>query len=706
MQNKSRKFGMPELGLEVEIGKFARQAHGAAWIKHGNSIVLSTAVASEPKEFMGFFPLTVEYRERTSAAGKIPGGYVKREGKLSDAEILTSRLIDRPIRPLFPADYFSEVQLLSTVYSSDGSFPTGVLALIGSSLALTISEIPFLGPIGAVSASMINGTWKFNPTHEEELKADSSIIIAGTKAGICMVEGHCNNVAEENLIDLLFDAHVIIKKQIDWQLAIREELGVAPLATATEKPLNLDEWEKKVGDIIPNSSLENLFGKTKEERGMAMDAIKSMVHEQFSHEISAGQVSSSIINFCFDNVIKKKLPDLIAQKNIRIDGRKLDEVRPISTEVGLLPCVHGSSLFTRGETQALASITLGTAQDAQKVDTLHGETQERSFMLHYNFPPFATGEVRMMRAVGRREIGHGYLAETSFLNVLPSQEEFPYTIRSVVDVLESNGSSSMATVCSTTMALMDAGVPIKGMVAGIAMGLVKDSSQNYHILTDILGTEDALGLMDFKVTGTEEGIMAFQLDIKDKVGLTKELFIKALQQAKQARLFILGEMKKVMSQARQEISKLAPRVLSFKVPQDKIGTIIGPGGKMIKEIVTQTETQIDIDDDGIVRVYSKDGDSAKKAEKWIRLLIGEVEPGAVFNGTIKKIAEFGMFVELVPGKEGLVHVSTMAKNVQRSFANTYKPSDKLVVKVIACDQETGRIRLVAPELKNAQEDAK
>lgn len=699
MQIKPKKFSLPELGLEVEINKFARQAHGAAWIKQGKNVVLSTAVATEPKEFMGFFPLTVEYREKASAAGKIPGGYVKREGKLSDAEVLTSRLIDRPIRPLFPANYFNEVQLLSSVYSADGSFPTGVLATIGSSLALTISDIPFLGPIGAVSASMVNGKWKLNPSYEEEKSSDSNVIIAGTKAGICMVEGHCNSVAEEELVEVLFEAHEMIKKQVDWQLSIKKEIGKEDSMPA-EDAVDLDSWEAKISEIVTPDKLAPLFGQAKKIRKEALDKIKQTVTDQFSDDIGAGTVSSTIVNFCFQNVVKKILPDIIAEKNMRIDGRKLDEVRDISTEVGLLPCSHGSAVFTRGETQAIASITLGTAQDAQRVDILHEDEQtERAFMLHYNFPPFSTGEVRFMRAVGRREIGHGYLAETSFYNVLPSQEKFPYTIRSLVDVLESNGSSSMATVCSTTMALMDTGVPIKDMVAGIAMGLIKDSSSQYHVLTDILGEEDAMGLMDFKVTGTDKGIMAFQLDIKDKVGLPRELFVTALTQAKKARLHILGEMRKVMTQPRGEVSELAPRVSSFKIPQDKIGAVIGPAGKNIKEIVAQTETQVDIDDDGTVRLYAKSSNNAKNAERWIRILIGEIETDSVFDGIVRKVVDFGVFVELVPGKEGLVHISTIAKNRQATLGDDITNGDKLIVKVTAYDKDSGRIRLVAPDLK-------
>ena len=695
----SKKFSLPQFNLEVEIGKFARQAHGSAWIRCGNNIVLSTAVsAKNTKDFGGFLPLTVEYRERTSAAGKIPGGYMKREGKLSDSEVLISRLIDRPIRPLFPHNYFDELQLLSTVYSSDGKFPTSILAIIGSSLALTISNIPFMGPVGAVQAAKIDGKWKFHLSYEEQsTTADSSIVIAGTKNGICMVEGHCNNIKENELIDLLFEAHELIKQQINWQLEIQAELNVQKIET--QSTIDWDLWTKKVNDFATEASIETVFAPSKEDRGIAMDNLRSKLLENFAEEIKAGSVQSSVLLFLLDSRLKEVIPSLMTKKNVRVDGRRFDEVREILSEVKTLPCVHGSSWFQRGETQALASITLGTGQDAQKVDSLIGGVQERSFMLHYNFPPFATGEVKPMRGTGRREIGHGFLAETSFKNVLPSQEKFPYTIRSVVDVLESNGSSSMATVCSTTLGLMDAGVPISAMVSGVAMGMVRDSAGNAHILTDILGMEDGLGLMDFKVTGTEAGIMAFQLDIKDKVGLSKELLTKALEQARIGRLHILNEMKKTMQAPRSELSSLAPRVFAFKVPQDKIGAIIGPSGKNIKEIVAKTGTQIDIEDDGTVKIYSKDGASAAEAENWIKTLIGEVEVGAVYVGTIRRFTEFGIFVELVAGKDGLVHISTISKNKQRTIEKDYRLNDKLTVKVVAYDRDTGRVRLVAPELE-------
>lgn len=691
-------FRLPELELEIEVGKYARQANGSVWIKSGNNIVLATAVASkEAREFMGFFPLTVEYRERPSAAGRIPGGFIKREGRLSDSEVLTSRLIDRPIRPLFPQFYFNEVQILCTVFSADGKFPIGVLSIIGASAALSLSDIPFLGPIGAVHLSKIDGKWQFNTNYELAEKSDADIVIAGTQQGICMVEGHCNEAQESELIDLFAQAHDIIKKQVEWQLEIQAELKVEK--NKFEDSFDWEGWKGKVKAFVPPSFIDNFFCASKTDRSKAIGDLEKQLVSHFASDIQSGAIGKSVLVYLFDSLIKEYLPDVVGKRKIRLDGRPFDQVRPIFSEVGLLPCVHGSAFFQRGETQALASLTLGTAQDAQKVETILGGVQERTFMLHYNFPPFSTGEVKPIRGVSRRDIGHGYLAESSFLNVLPSQDEFPYTIRTVVDVLESNGSSSMATVCATTLAMMDAGVPIKKMISGAAMGLLRDSSGEYYVLTDILGDEDALGLMDFKVTGSETGIMAFQLDIKDKVGLPREVLEKALEQARQARLFILGEMKKVLDAPREQLSELAPRVVSVMVPQDKIGAIIGPAGKVIKEIVAKTGAQIDIEDSGRVRIYSRTSESAAEAVSWIRILGGDLEPGMVFEGTIRRMIEFGIFVELVPGKEGLVHISTISRDKQRDLDRNYRSGDKLQVRVVAYDRETDRIRLVAPDLE-------
>ena len=693
----SKVFKLESQNLEVEIGKFARQADGAVWITSGKNVVLSTVVASkEEKDFIGFFPLTVEYRERTSAVGKIPGGYIKREGRLRDAEVLVSRLIDRPIRPLFPKFYFNEVQLISTVYSADNTFPTSILALIGSSLALTISsEIPFLGPIGAVKVGRVKGEWKFDLGAESNVDSDVELFVAGTKDGICMVEGHCNALSEAELIEAFFLAHEKIRAQVDWQLEIQKELNVKKVDKQSD--FNWELWTKKVKEYFEKDFYEKLFVSSKAELNSVMSELQKELLQHFAKDIESGIISKSIILFLLDSYLKEILPDVIAKKNSRFDGRNFDEVRPIWADVGLLPCTHGSAVFQRGETQALASLTLGTAQDAQKVESLNG-AYERTFMLHYNFPPLATGEVKPMRGVGRREIGHGYLAERSLLNVIPSQDKFPYTIRSVVDLLESNGSSSMATVCSTTLALMDAGVPIGDLVSGIAMGLIKDSFGKFHILTDILGIEDAFGLMDFKITGTVKGIMAVQMDIKAKSGLTKDIFQKALEQARVGRLHILDIMKKVIDSPRKELSELAPRVSSFKIAVDKIGFVIGPGGKTIKEIIAATNTQIDLEDDGTVKIYSQVAGDASKAVSWIKTLVGEIEIGTVFEGIIRRITDFGIFVELVPGKDGLVHISSIARDKQRDVSKRFKPGDKLTVKVTDFDVETGRVRLIAKDL--------
>lgn len=693
-----RTFKLESAGLEVEIGKYAKQADGAVWIKAGNNIVLSTVVATkEPKDFMGFFPLTVEYREKTSSAGKFPGGFFKREGRLSDHEILISRLIDRPVRPLFPTSYFNEVQLISTVFSYDGDFPSDILAIIGSSLALTIaSNIPFMGPIGAVQACKLGDKWVFNSSYKDLLKSKSHIVIAGTMDGICMVEGYANNISEDELTTLIFDAHKLIKEQVEWQLKVKKELEVVDQNISSD--IDWMTWENKVKDFFPKDFTNALFVVDKVERDLITSKMQSDLLDNFTKDIEARNIDKSIIVYLFNKLLKDKLPDTIIEKGLRVDGRKFDEVRQISVEVGNLPCAHGSSLFTRGQTQALASVTLGTAQDVQIVEHLSGGTIEKKFMLHYNFPPFSTGEVRPMRGVGRREIGHGYLAEKSFSNVLPENSKFPYTIRIISDVLESNGSSSMATVCATTMAMLDGGIPLADMVSGVAMGLIRGSKGQFRVLTDILGMEDALGLMDFKVTGTEKGIMAVQMDIKAKSGLTQDVLKQALAQAKIGRLHILGKMKEIMTEPRKEISKFAPRIMTLKIPIDKIGAIIGPAGKTIKEIIAKTETQIDISDDGTVAIYSKDTESGNKAKAWIKILSGDIEVGATYQGIIRRFADFGIFVELVPGKDGLLHVSQIDNELKRDLQKKYQIGDTLEVKVLSADMDSGRISLMSPEL--------
>ncbi|MDQ5890831.1 MAG: polyribonucleotide nucleotidyltransferase [Candidatus Dependentiae bacterium] len=699
----SKTFKLPEAGLEVVVGKFAGQADGAAWMKHGDNVVLATAVTStSDREFMGFLPLTVEYREKTSAAGRIPGGYIKREGRLSDTEVLTSRVIDRTVRPLFPADFFNEVQLMVAVYSADGKFPLSVLSIISSSIALSLSSMPFLGPIGAVLACRVDGKIVFNLGIEEDATSDTHILIAGNRDGICMVEGNCELLSEDEMVGIFLAAHEEIKKQVLWQDGIIAECGKPKTRTPSKfdwqhHQAQVDAW------VAGNGVAESFFGASKQEQSVQIKHKKELFREAFSKHTEEHGVPNTVLSYMFDVAIKEQLPDLIVKKGHRFDGRGMDDVRAISSEVALLPQVHGSALFQRGQTQALACVTLGTAQDAQKVERLVEGVQERSFMLHYNFPPFSVGEARPVRSVGRREIGHGYLAENSFIKVMPTQTDFPYTVRVVVDILECNGSSSMATTCATTLALMDAGVPLKEMVAGIAMGLVKDSSDNYHVLTDLLGSEDALGLMDFKVTGSDKGIRAIQMDIKAKKGLSRELLQTALVRAKGAREYILEEMRKTLSAPRPEISDRAPKVTQLNIPVDKIGVVIGPSGKVIKEIIAQTDTQIDIEDDGSVRIYAKDTSAARRAEQWIRVLVGDIQDGAVFNGVIKRFAEFGLFVELVPGKDGLLHVSSISKEKQKNLTQLYRVNDVLRVKVVSSDPETGRIKLFAPDLAPAGE---
>ncbi|HBS48366.1 TPA: polyribonucleotide nucleotidyltransferase [Candidatus Dependentiae bacterium] len=697
--NKYKKYRLDRLGLEVELGKYAKQADGAAWVKHGNNIVLTTAVVSkEQKDFVGFFPLTVEYRERTSAVGKFPGGFIKREGRLADRDVLSSRLIDRSIRPLFPETYYGDVQVISTVFSSDGKHPVDILGLLAASIALVTSRIPFLEPVGAVRVGRINGEWKTNISYEESLISDVSLTVAGIKDAIMMVEGDCKNITESELIEALTFAHEEIKLQVEWQLEIQKDFPVEKYEiVGKEKYSSLKE---KIKAILPHEKVQTLFGKSKDDISDAMDNLKKFVIENFAAEIESGTITKQDVLFSLDLVFKNLLPDVIAKKGSRFDGRNFDQIRPLLIEAGILPCVHGSALFQRGETQALVSVTLGTAQDAQKEEQMFGGVIDKTFMLHYNFPPYSTGEVKPMRGLSRRDIGHGHLAESSFYNVLPDKEAFPYTIRSISDVLESNGSSSMATVCGTTLALMDAGVPIKDLVSGVAMGLIKDSSGKLHVLTDILGMEDAFGLMDFKITGTEAGIMAVQMDIKEKLGLSREVLANALEQARVGRLFLLSQMKKVLSAPRPEISKNAPRILAYKVPVDKIGAIIGPSGKNIKEIIATTGVEMDIDDDGSVRIYSKDSKSAEEALAYVKGIIGEVEIGAVYKGKIKKYIEFGIIVDIFPGKGGLIHVSSIAKNLQKDLDKRYTIDSSIDVKVIAFDRDTGRIRLVAPELQD------
>ena len=687
-----RTFRNEEFGFEVEIGKVARQADGAVLLKQGGTVILATATSAPSKEFPGFLPLTIEYREQYSAAGKIPGGYFKREGKLSDREVLTSRLIDRAIRPLFPYNYFDQLQVLTTVYSVDKDHAPNTISLLAASLALSISKIPFMGPIGVIEVGRVDGRWIFNPTHPEQLKSDMRIVVAGTEEGIVMVEGSTNELSEKDFVDVLFQAHDKIKKLIVWQKEIQEALEYQD--TPNKDVYGFDVWKDKVSQFLTQDRVERMYIQDKHERYAYLDEMKKDFAAEYQEKIDEAGAPQSVIDYIFGDELQEKLSNLIFVQNKRVDGRDFTTVRPIEVEVGLLPFTHGSALFTRGNTQAIASVTLGSGQDEQKFDTLmDAEPNAGSFMLHYNFPPFASGEVKPMRGTSRRETGHGYLARSSFDYLRPTPEQFPYTIRVVVDILESDGSSSMATACATTMALMQAGVPIKKMVAGVAMGLLEKSPGVFASLTDINAFEDAFGLMDFKVIGTDSGITAIQMDVKYKGGLQREVFQQALEQARVGRLHILNEMRKVMTTPNAELSALVPKVITLTIHSDKIGAIIGSGGKTIREITETTGTSIDIEPDGLVKIFGGPEANIDMAVKWVKTLAGQIDKGAIFNGKVRRIVDFGIFVELVPGFDGLVHVSNIPRDLQRTFMQAIKLNDEVKVEVLDHDEVTGRTSL-------------
>ena len=692
-----KKFYLKDFDYEVEIGKFAAQADGAVWLKQGGTVVLATIVSAPSSEFPGFLPLTVDYREQFAAAGKIPGGYFKREGKATDKEVLTGRLIDRAIRPLFPVNYFDQLQLLITVYSVDKEHQPHTCALLASSLALTISKIPFLGPVGIAEVGRLKGEWVLNPLYTQVQESDVKIVVAGTSEGINMVEGCTNEISEDEMVDAFFKAHAIIQRQVAWQEEIRNQVGVAK--ESVKEHFDWNAWQKRVDEFLTTNRVKTTFITDKIKRAEALDALTKEFKEAYAGEIEEQEFSDKMLAYVVDSVLKVKITDLIFVVGKRIDGRSFDEVRKISTEVGLLPFTHGSALFNRGRTQALVTVTLGGGQDEQKVEDLMGNTIEKSFMLHYNFPPFSTGEVRPMRGPGRREVGHGYLATSALEPILPKNEDFPYTIRVVADMLESDGSTSMATVCGSIMALMNGGVPIKKMVSGIAMGLLGSSDDKFQTISDINGIEDAFGLMDFKVAGTEQGITAIQMDIKYKGGLPRAIFESALKQAKAGRHHILKEMQKVMSAPAPQLSELVPQIVSFKVPTDKIGAIIGTGGKTIREIIEKTGTTIDIESDGVVKIFGHPGPKMETAIEWVRVLGGIIKAGTVYQGKVRRIAEFGLFVELVPGVDGLVHISNIPKQKQARLAQEYKINDPITVEVVEYDETNGRIRLKILENK-------
>jgi polyribonucleotide nucleotidyltransferase len=690
-----KTFKLQSLGYEVTIGKFANQADGAVWLRHKDTVILSTAVMADTKGFQGFLPLSVDYREYFSASGRIPGGYLKREGRSSDHEILTSRLIDRTIRPLFPDFFFNEVQVLSTVYSLDKDALPVPLALLSTSLALMISKIPFAGPVGAVQVGRINGAWVFNPTKEQQEASDIALVVAGTKEGLCMVEGSCAHLNEDEFVDALFSAHEAIKEQVAWQEEICKDLN-KPKATIAETVFDWTGWNTKLTAFFSSDRIDEIFkyGADKQTRKDAIKKLKTAFYaEHVGTTIVEKTEDAQKLDYIFDSVLNDVVGVEIVKRQKRVDGRSFTDIRPITTEVRLLPLVHGSSFFQRGQTQAVVSVTLGSGKDAQRIDDLlETEPVDVAFMLHYNFPPFSVGEVKPMRGPSRRDIGHGHLAASAIKQVLPDKTIFPYTLRIISDILESNGSSSMATVCGSTMALMDAGVPITNMVAGIAMGLLHGDAGQFQAITDITGFEDALGLMDFKVAGTRSGITAIQMDIKYKGGLPRQVFEKALAQAKQARLFILDEMSKVMDKPNAELSPLVPKMVSIQIDPNKAGAVIGSGGKIIKEIIEKTGTTIDIDGSD-VNIFGAPGSNIDLAVAWVKILADQLEQGVVLDGTIARLSDFGLFVDIAPGKAGLLHISKISREKQQRLDDHYHIGDVIKVRVMEVDRESGKIRL-------------
>ncbi len=706
MVKKSIDIGGRELSLE--IGKFAKQASGAVMVRCGDTMVLATVVASPlPDTGKDYFPLQVEYREKISAAGKIPGGFLKREGRPSEKEVLTSRLIDRPIRPMFPENFRNETQIMVTVYSSDQENDGDVLGAVGASTALMISNIPFDGPIAEVRVGRTAGTLIINPTVTQLKESDLDVIIAGTATSIVMVEGEAKEISEADMLAVLRFAQPYIRSICELQIAIRKEIGV-PKMEVPARPLKTD-----LAAVIEKHAAAGLRAIThevlkKEERSERNGQLLEKLLETLKTDPAFGEVADrhrgegdatsqadfllkhvKLVKEIVNDIEYREMREMILTNGKRLDGRGVKDVRAIECEVGLLPRTHGSALFQRGETQSLTTITLGTKMDEQILDGLLPESTKR-FMLHYNFPPFSVGEVGRLGFTGRREIGHGNLAERALKNIMPAEADFPYTVRIVSDILESNGSSSMATVCAGSLSLMDGGVPLRKSVAGIAMGLIKEGDR-VAILSDILGNEDHLGDMDFKVAGTADGITAFQMDIKIQ-GISFEIFERALEQAKAGRLHIVGIMEKSISKARPDLSPYAPRLTRIKIPVEMIGAVIGPGGKVIRQIVKDTGAEINIEDDGTVIIASVTAEGTEKALAIINKIVEVPEVGKTYRGKVVRIMDFGAFVEILPGKDGLVHISQLALNRVEKVTDVVNIGDEVNVKLVQKDDE-GRYNL-------------
>jgi len=675
--------------LRLETGRVARQADGAVLATYGDTVVLATAVASQTaKPGVDFLPLTCDYQEKAYAAGKIPGGYFKREGRPSEKEVLTSRLIDRPIRPLFSEDYHFETFVVASVLSADQTGTSDVIAITAASAALSVSNIPFLGPVAGVKVGRVDGQFVINPDLATLEKSDLHLVVAGTADAVMMVEGGANEQPESVMLGAIEAAHAEIKRIVARILELQAKVGKTKRTVPEE---HIDEGLKKqVRELVAKPIREAIFIPNKSARQEKLDEIKKEAVEKLK---SDDPNRERHVKLTFHSLEYTEVRNMILEKGSRADGRGPADIRPITCEVGVLPRTHGSALFTRGETQSLAVVTLGTSDDEQRIDALEGEYY-RTFMLHYNFPPFSVGEARPMRSPGRREVGHGALAERALKPVLPDKEKFPYTLRLVSDILESNGSSSMATVCGGSLAMMDAGVPIRESVAGIAMGLIKEGDR-VAILSDILGLEDHLGDMDFKVTGTKNGVTALQMDIKI-AGITAALMKDALEQARKGRLHILEAMAKALTAPRTNLSAYAPRIFTIKIKQDKIREIIGPGGKTIRGIIADCGVKINVEDTGVVSVAAVDEASAQKAIDRINSIIEEVEVGKLYMGTVRKIMDFGAFVEILPGTDGLVHISQLAHHRVQSVADEVQEGQQIMVKVMEVDRQ-GKIRLSRKE---------
>lgn len=673
--------------ITVEVGKFAEQANGACTVRCGDTVVFVSATGSkEPREGIDFFPLSVDFEEKLYAVGRIPGGFIKREGRPTEKAILISRLIDRPIRPLFPHGYRNDVQIVAMPLSVDPEYPPDVFAMLGSSIALSISDLPFMGPTGSVVVGLVDGEFVINPVSKQREKSLMNLVVAGTKDAVMMVEANAQEIPEEQMLEAIMYGHEHIKQLVEFQEKIIQEVGKEKLEIIEEE---IDsELEPKIREFATEKMRQAVKTFEKQAREDNLEIVAKEVHEEFEEEYPDQE---KIIDNILEIIKKEVVRGMILDEGIRPDGRTLSEIRPLSCEVGLLPRTHGSGFFKRGQTHVLTTCTLGPMADVQVLDGLW-EDETKRYMHHYNFPPYSVGETKPMRGPGRREIGHGALAEKALEPIIPDEEDFPYALRLVSEVMSSNGSSSMGSVCGSTLALMDAGVPIKAPVSGIAMGLIKDDeTDRLAILTDIQGLEDFLGDMDFKVAGTEKGVTAIQMDIKIK-GIDRGILTKALEAAKEGRMFIMKEMLNCIGEPRKELSTFAPKIITTTIHPDKIRDVIGPGGKVINGIIAETGVKIDIEDDGHVFIYSPNQEDAKKAFKMVEDITKEVEVGEIYDGKVMRIMNFGAFVEVLPGKEGLVHISKLAHERVGKVEDVVKVGDHIKVKVTDIDDQ-GRINL-------------